>query len=100
MEVIFNDQYNYPITFARESYEIGKGRNFSITLIYSNELMDELEDFFEKTKILSIKILNGLKEEIYFTDRFTNVERIYYNMNRDNTTSSLIVDFSKRSDDK
>lgn len=100
MEVIFNDQYSYPITFARESYEIGKGRNFSITLIYSNELMDELEDFFEKTKILNIKILNGLKEEIYFTDKFINVERIYYNMNRDNTTSSLIVDFSKRSDNE
>lgn len=100
MEVIFNDLYHYPITFARESYDIGKGRSFSITLTYSEELMDELENFFKNTQIISIEIQNSIKERIYYTDKIINCERIYYNMNKDNTTSSLIIDFTKRSDNE
>lgn len=99
MKVIFNDQYEYPIKLARESYDgINGDRSFNITLQYEQNLTEELENFFHSTKINNFKIINSKDEIIYFTDKLIVLNQIYI-MLSDERNTGINLEFIKRVDD-
>lgn len=98
MKVIFNDQYEYPITMGRENYNGNNERkSFTISFPYSKELGNELEEFFNSTIITNFKIINSKNEELYSTNDLIYLNQIYTNI-MEEKNFGMHVEFVERSD--
>lgn len=95
MEVVFNNQYTYPISYARQGYDKFNGEGLYISFNYSQELYEELLEFFNTTDITNIKIIKNEKE-IYTTDIFVNFMQMNNNFS-DSADAILSVNFIKKS---
>lgn len=100
MKAIFNDQYEYPIEFARESYNGKDGyKSFTISLKYSNNKEEELEQFFKSTIINNIKIINSEEKELYSTNVLILLNQMYININNNSDNTRINLEFVERVDD-
>ena len=100
MKVIFNDQYEYPIEFARENYNGKDGyKSFTISLKYYNGRQEELEQFFKSTIINNIKIVNSESKEVYFTNTLILLNQMYININNNSDNTRINLEFVERVED-
>ena len=75
MEVVFNDEKTFLLTYIREQYEIGKGRSLLLNIPYTEEIMDEIENYFESTTPYDIKVYNN-KALVYSTTKYIIIDKV------------------------